>query len=649
MKVHLCPSDWLDFPRSQEKCWLLTNGLGGYASLTVAGEMARMDHQLFMAAVKAPNKRVQLIANLAETLDLQGKTYSFLSQEFVNRTKNEEGFQYLNSFEMEAFPEWTYQAGGVSIQKTLVMVQGENTIAVRYDVQESKKKGTLSVTPLMKFSPKGKNPDKNVQLKVGEDRIWGNGLLMHYKTNGVLEHMEEERLEDLYYEQDARDGREAVGAVIKNHRILFSLTGEAQTFYLIYSLDHCVDGCTQKDIQKWMDMEYERRETILKKSGVTISAAQSLAISASQYVVKRESTKGKSILAGYPYFEDWGRDTMIALPGCTLAIGAYEDCKSILRTFIAYCRRGLMPNLFPEGDKEPMYNTVDAALLFVETVYLYYKKTGDRAFIKEAYPVIEEILDWYQKGTDFHIRMDADGLIQAGEGLDQLTWMDVRIREELPTPRHGKPVEINAYWYNALKIMEELSPLMGKDGAVFQALAARVKESFLSAFWMEEKGWLKDVINGTYEEEQLRCSQVFALSLSFTMLSKEQGRRILRAVRENLYTPVGLRSLSPDDPAFHPTYGGSQEARDRAYHQGTVWTFPLGAYYRAVITCSEKPETAKAQVRKELEQLEGWLLEGCLFHLPEIYDGLRPVASRGCYGQAWSVGELLRAYKFLEE
>lgn len=648
MKIQLCPSDWTDFSRSQETCWLLTNGLGGYASLTVAGGASRMDHQLFMAAVQAPNKRVQLIANLEEALECGDRTYTLSSQEFVNRTKNQEGFRYLDSFEMEAFPIWIYRAGGITVRKTIVMLQGENTLAVRYDVQETGKKGTLQVTPLLRFSPKGRNPEKEVRLETGKNEISGNGLLLHYKTNGSLERMREERAEDLYYEQDARDGRDAVGAVIKNHRILFFLTGEEQSFYLVYSLDHSVESCTERDIERWIAREYERRRDIIRKSGISVPAGQALAVSASQYVVERASTGGKSILAGYPYFEDWGRDTMIALPGCTLAIGAYEDCKRILRTFMAYCRRGLMPNLFPEGDQEPLYNTADAALLFVESVYLYYKETGDEEFLKEAYPVIEEILSWYERGTDFHIHMDEDGLIMAGEGLEQVTWMDVRIGEELPTPRHGKPVEINAYWYNALKIMEELSPLMGKDGNPYKRLAARVRESFLGAFWMEDRGWLKDVVNGTCEEEQFRCSQVFALSLSYSMLSREQGRRILRAVRERLYTPVGLRSLSPEDPAFHPVYGGSQPERDRAYHQGTVWTFPLGAYYRGVLACGESLEKAKEEVRRDLQQLEGWLFEGCLFHLAEIYDGLRPIASRGCYGQAWSVGEIVRVYKLTE-
>ncbi|MDO4306203.1 MAG: amylo-alpha-1,6-glucosidase [Eubacteriales bacterium] len=649
MKVRLGRFCWQDFRRGQETCFLLTNGLGGYSSLTVAGDTARNDHALFMAAEKAPNKRIQLISNVAETLIADGEEISLYSQEFVNRTKNAQGFRYLEGFEMEAFPTWFYRIKGIEIEKTIVMLQGENTLAIRYQVRNSREPGNrLFVTPLLRFAPKGKNPDGHLKLQADEKSVTGNGRVMYYSTNGIFEKKEQETWTDLYYEQDARDGRDAVGAVVLDHRIRFEIREKEQVFYLVYSLDRPVDDCSEITIEKWISEEIQRRREIVKRSGLQSDAGRTLALSASQYVVARESTGGKSIIAGYPYFEDWGRDTMIALPGCTLAVGDYEGCKSILRTFMAYCRKGLMPNLFPEGDREPLYNTVDAALLFIDSVYQYFTETKDSEFLKDAYPVMEEIIYWYRKGTNFHIKMDEDGLIMAGEGPEQLTWMDVRIGEELPTPRHGKPVEINAYWYNALKIMEELSSLVKTDGSAYGQLAGRVRKSFLEKFWMEEKGWLKDVVNGTQEEEKFRCNQVFALALPYKILAKEQGQRVLSAVKKHLYTTAGLRSLSPQDSDFHPWYGGSQADRDRAYHQGTVWTFPLGAYYRAVLAYAENPEAAKQEVKRGLDQVECWLYEGCLFHLAEIYDGENPVISKGCYGQAWSVGEILRVYKMIE-
>lgn len=657
MKVTLNRTDWRDFSRGQEKCFLLTNGLGGYTSMSVIGDNARGDHALFMAAQKAPNVRVNLLANVKEVLVTKGKETGLYSQEYVNRTKNAEGFRYLEGFSMDALPVWYYRVKGVEVEKTVLTLQGENTIAIRYLVRGGCAGDSLQVTPLMKFAPKGRNPVPGQVFTVDESTIESKDIKVYYATNGTYESLPEQWTGDLYYEQDARDGRDAVGTVVWNHRICFPLGSEEQTFYLVYSLDHPVEEIVAQDVELWIQQAQKYRNELMDRSGIHNPVGRALAASAAQYIVERESTGGKSILAGFPYFEDWGRDTMIALPGCTLATGDLESCRSILRTFMAYCHKGLMPNLFPEGDQEPMYNTVDAALLFLEGVYQYYLESNDIDFVLEAYPVMEEIVTWYCKGTKYQICMGADGLISAGGGLDQVTWMDVRIGDELPTPRHGKPVEINAYWYNGLKIMEEFTGLLPErmqktcrqKAAAYGALAALVKENFLAQFWMEEEGYLKDVVNGTAEEKQFRCNQVFALALPYRMLSKEQGRRILEAVKAQLYTPVGLRSLSPKDPDFHPWYGGSQPSRDRAYHQGTVWTFPLGAYYRAVLHYAESPQAGCVEVERGLDQLESWLYEGCLFHLAEIYDGAAPVMSKGCFAQAWSVGELLRVYREVEK
>ena len=376
--------------------------------------------------------------------------------------------------------------------------------------------------------------------------------------------------------------------------------------------------------------------------------ARQLAMAAAEFVAYRESTDGKTILAGYPFFGDWGRDTMIALPGCVLAREDYETAKSILRTFLAYEHRGLVPNLFPEGESQPMYNTVDAALLLINSIWLYHQKTSDEAFIRESWPHMKNIIAFYKAGTNHGIHMEEDGLIAAGEGLDQVTWMDVRIGEILPTPRHGKPVEINAYWYNALKIMASLAPLMGESGVEYDALAEQVAVSF-EKFWMEDKGYLKDVLSGTAADEQLRCNQIWALTMPFTMLSREKELRVVDAVYRHLYTPVGLRTLSPEDPQFPPNYGGSQIDRDLAYHQGTVWPFPLGAYYLAYLKVHDYSDAARETVWQQLEPLEAALREGCVGQIPEIYEGLTPGASQGCFAQAWSVGELLRVYEALEK
>ena len=339
---------------------------------------------------------------------------------------------------------------------------------------------------------------------------------------------------------------------------------------------------------------------------------------------------------------------MIALPGVCISTGRYEDAESILRTFAAYERRGLMPNLFPEGRNDPMYNTVDAALLFINCVWLYYSASGNAGFVEEMYPVMERIIENYKAGTDYEIRMEEDCLIRAGSGLDQVTWMDVRVGDILPTPRHGKPVEINAYWYNALRIMGRFSDMLGKSDEAYEELADKVRASFEKEFWMEEKHCLRDIVSGTKADTQIRCNQIWAVSMPFTMLGPDKERQIVDTVFEKLYTPYGLRTLEEADPEFKPFYGGEVLKRDLAYHQGTVWAYPLGAYYIAYLKVHGYSSAAKAYVKEQLEVMEGAMREGCVGQLPEIYDGENPVSSKGCFAQAWSTGEILRVYEALE-
>ena len=309
-----------------------------------------------------------------------------------------------------------------------------------------------------------------------------------------------------------------------------------------------------------------------------------------------------------------------------------------------------MPNMFPEGDEEPRYNTVDASLLFIYAVYEYYQEFKDLEFVKKAMPVMEDIIYWYKKGTDFNIKMDIDGLIQAGSGFDQVTWMDVRIDDVLPTPRHGKPVEINAYWYNDLKIMAFFSRLLGnKNAQVYEELSNQVKNSFIKLFWNEKEACLRDVVFGNKYDNQIRCNQIWAVSIPFGMLSREQEKKVVDKVFSHLYTPYGLRSLSPEDPEFKPNYGGSLWNRDNAYHQGTVWAFPLGGYYLAYLKVHNYSKEARFKVIKDMDQLKSTLREGCVGQIAEIFDGKNPTGSQGCFAQAWSVSELLRALKAAEK
>ena len=584
--------------RGQENCYLLTNGLGGFSSMTMTGSVARNDHALLMACVQAPNHRYNMVHRLKESLCLGEEEIVLSSQEFADGYK-EEGCPYLSSFVFDDMPIWRFLVQGVEIRKEIAMKQGENTVAVRYSIRNrSRKPAELKIVPFYQFTAKGSEPELQQEFQYTESAVISNGMTLYFRTNGILSDTEEIR-ENYFYSYDACDGRRETGLAKSGHMITKSVQpGEEKILKLVYSMENA-----DQDADAIILEMQTYRKALEAKAGLHREMAKELVKSASQFISRRESTEGSTILAGYPFFEDWGRDTMIALPGVCISTGQYETAKEILRTFAVHERRGLMPNLFPEGGNEPLYNTVDAALLFINCVYLYYQAAGDRVFVQEMYPVMERIIKAYREGTDYGIHMDEDGLIQSGEGLWQVTWMDVRVGDILPTPRHGKPVEINAYWYNSLCIMDELAETADKK-AVYTQLKEKVKASFVDKFWMDDKKCLKDLVSGTKADAQIRCNQIWAVSLPFTMLDPEKEQQVVETVFEKLYTPYGLRTLEQEDQEFHGLYQGKMEDRDMAYHQGTVWTFPLGAYYLAYLKVNQYSPEAKEIVREQLEVME---------------------------------------------
>ena len=644
MKYVYDKQDIFSRPRAEETCWLLANSLGGYASTSAAFSVTRNDQGLLVAA-RTPNQRFNLVHRLSEKLTVGENTVFLSSQTFGDETPPEEGWRHLSSFVWENGPCWQYQVDGVRVARRCAMEHEANTAAVVYTVENRREEPcTLKVAPVLQFSPKGAPPQSELPLQYEDGKIQGAELTLYVKSNGRLSPAEQ-TWEKLFYADDQKSGRmeTGLGSVCFSAELTVP-QGETGRLELVFSAQP--SGKTGEEILRGSEL---RQSALLEQSGFRDPVARELARSADAFIANRPFAGGKTILAGYPFFGDWGRDTMIALPGCVLATGRYETAKSILRTFLAYERDGLVPNLFPEGQEEPRYNTVDAALLLINCIWLYWQRTEDRDFVREAWPVMTRIVHAYQTGTHHAIGMDGDGLIHAGKGLDQVTWMDVCVDGILPTPRHGKPVEIKAYWYNALRILQELAPAAGGDGGAYGLLAGKVRDSFVKQFWMEEKGYLKDVISGTGADEQLRCNQIWAVTMPFTMLSPAQERRVVESVRRELYTPFGLRTLSPKDPEFHPFYGGSQRERDMAYHQGTIWPYPLGAYYLAYLKTHGNTARAAARVREQLGNMEAMLREGCVGQLPEIYDGGDPGPSKGCFAQAWSVGELLRVYEALEQ
>lgn len=676
-------SAWPTLKEGEKNCYLMANGLGGYNSMNLVGGLTRGDQSFFMASKKAPNVRWNMVTGLLETLMVDGTAYVLTSQRMQGKD-DLEGFRYLERFVFENYPQWVYKVAGVTVTKTMVMVQGENTVAVQYEIKKgTAKEVSLSVKPMLRVTAKNTAFEASDEKKFKLEKVMcgkrkegakGNAVTrykvdklsaegkdadtIYFAANGSVIETKPEVFGPLYFSQDERDGRDETGLVLLNHEIMLAAEQEKCALTCVFGTKP-VD-CSETYFAKMLQNHKNYVEKLMNNSKATSELGRQLAVSADAYVSARESTGGKTILAGFPFFEDWGRDTMIALPGITMVTGRFEECKSILRTFAKYVHKGLLPNLFPEGDCNPMYNSVDAPLLFINTAYEYIKFSGDETFVEEIFPVLEPIVEAYKKGTDFHIKMDEDCLISAGADLEQLTWMDVRVGDHLPTPRHGKPVEINAYWYSALKVMAEFArKLMGKAAPAeakkyaswmeeYSSLAEKVKVAFLQKFWNEEEHCLKDVLSGNSEENQIRCNQIWVLTQPFTMLPSEKEKQVIQKVREELYTTVGLRTLSPKDSMFHEIYIGPMQQRDRAYHQGTTWAFPLGAYYRACIRFIREQEFAeKAEwqqhVADGIRKLHDWLEEGCVAQIAEIYDGGTPTVSRGCYAQAWSVGELLRA------
>ena len=708
MKFIYGRQDFKTMERGEENCYLMTNGLGGFSSLTMAGSCSRNDHALLMScpAEEAPNHRYNMIHRMEEIL-IQGEQKTHLStQEFTEPSRRETGYRFLASFSYEDYPVWRYELGGIEITKTVVLVPNENTVGVSYEIwNRSADMAALEVIPQLEFVPKGVRLSQRQNFTFTAEscsgpegqkgytrgRIRSNGQTLYFETNGILSQTLLKFQTDLYYASDACDGRGETGCTAVNHTVMFKvLPGQRVMGEITYGTAPITGRWSMRSgaggTLRMAECLTQYRDNLRKRAGFADETAQALAVAADQFISYRASTDKQTILAGYPFFEDWGRDTMIALSGCCLSVKQYEVAESILRTFMMYCKKGLMPNLFPEGKQEPRYNTVDAALLFIIAVYEYFLRTRDKAFVTGAWAVMREIIDWYRRGTDYNIAMEEDGLLRAGEGYDQVTWMDVRIGDILPTPRHGKPVEINAYWYNALCIMDffrnRLKGEIPEDGTDYRAMAERTRESFREKFWNETAGCLKDVLSGDGKangaedgseactggqvvgegpeigagtaqravcpDTQIRCNQIWAVSLPFSLLDRDREKQVVETVFRKLYTPLGLRTLDPADPEFQPFYGGEQLKRDLAYHQGTVWTYPLGGYYLAYLKVNEYSEEAKDHVRSQLESIAASLREGCIGQLPEIYDGGHPVSSKGCFAQAWSVGEILRVYETLE-
>lgn len=612
--------------------YLLVNNLGGFSSSLINGELTRQEHGLFIASMLPPLKRVKLIDSLNETIEINNKVYHLNAQEYVCNTKNiNEYVNVIDSFEFEYIATWNFLIDGVEITKRIAFEHLKNTLCVEYFVKNlNNEEAILNVVPGFSFNYLGEN--KKYDLKLINNVVIGNDIELKINTNDFNFSNYKMIDEDLYYRHDSVDGRNSVGLSQK-----------------IIKLDCQIKANDNLKLSVVFSLEDEYRENIVenevvrRKNLIDHNASdliQALTLASEQFIVQRTSTNAKTIIAGYPFFADWGRDTMIAMLGSVIATKRFDDCKEIFDTFIHYLDNGLIPNMFPEksNDAAGFYNSVDAPLLLIWALYEYYKVSNDIDYIKDVgIYAINDIISNYKKGTIHNIHMEDDGLITAGSGLDQLTWMDVRFGKILPTPRQGKPVEISGMWYNALKVSEFFSNLLGIEFCDTE-LTNKVKLSFNNQF-VTNNG-LKDVLNGTYEENQIRPNQVLVCALPFSPVDNDVKKVVLDTVYKHLFTTNGLRSLSYKDIKFKAKYGGSHFNRDMAYHQGTVWPFLIGNYYLTYLDVYQ--QTGIDFVENKTNALYSILNEGCVGQISEIYDGLNPTISCGCFAQAWSVSEYLR-------
>ncbi|MCR4437008.1 MAG: amylo-alpha-1,6-glucosidase [Clostridiales bacterium] len=642
-------SCWRTFEQGIEKEWLLTNGIGGFACSTVIGANTRRYHGLLVASLRPPVERHLILSKLDESITINGKSYNLYCFKTPDYTMK--GYVHLQRFEINPIPTFVYSVEDLWMEKKVCLVYGENTVVVLYHVIAGSQGSSLMLTPLVNFRDYHQNSSREhmrfTQRNDG-NRVWirpyeNNPHIQMYCSDGKYIRREDTYFLNMEYPVERERGLPSV----EDHYIPGSFEvrlnpGDNRYITVVATVE---EKLQEYDGLSVIDEEEKRIGKVVAAAGYGDAFAKRLVSAADNFIVLRKSTGSKTILAGYPWFTDWGRDAMIAFTGLTLVTRRFDDAREILLTFAQHVRDGLIPNMFPDGGTEPVYNSVDAALWYFEAVWKYIGYTKDYGFVQNRlYPVLKEIIRSYARGTRFNIKMDEDCLISAGDPETQLTWMDAKAGGRAVTPRHGKAVEINALWYNALKVMSTLSRAFGEDSPPLESMGERVREAFVKCFWNEDKQCLYDVVNGEYRDDRVRPNQVLAVSLSYPVLEGERAGKVVERVWKELYTPYGLRSLSPESPDYRGVYAGDPFSRDSAYHQGTVWAWLLGPFITAYFRTKGHTEESRQVARMLISPLKDHLYDACLNSISEIFDGDEPYRPRGCFAQAWSVGEILRAY-----
>jgi predicted glycogen debranching enzyme len=658
-------------PQLLQEQWLLTNGLGGYASATISGAVTWKYHGLLIAALPAPLGRATMLNHLEECLFIPGhKVVPFGGTE-PGDFEDAKAPNYLTEFRLENhMPIWRYDVQGMQIEKRLVMPYLQNTVHVTFTLLTPHEGVYLELRPSVHFRPFESNVSaahpgeyevrargQRFEIAVSNDAYPPLRLAVAAKRARFIH--EGGALREIFYQRDAERGYEARGSLWSPGYFSTALE-KGVPVTLIASTEHW-HTIMALDPEAAYATECDRRKRLLRiaNPAVQTGPAAELVLAADHFVITpagrikdaaRARATGdelRSVIAGYHWFTDWGRDTMISLEGLTITTGRYHEAAWILRTFAHYVRDGLIPNMFPEGQNEGLYHTADASLWFFQAVHRYVTATNDRETLTALLPVLRDIVDHHLRGTKFGIGVDpADGLLRQGAEGYQLTWMDAKVGDWVVTPRRGKAVEINALWFNALKLLEGWLRSAKESRAAddLHAHAERTRASFNARFWNPTLGCLYDVVDvldGGGTDPAVRPNQIFSIALTHPVLNRERWEAVLKIVEQELVTPVGLRSLSRAHKDYKAKYYGDLRSRDAAYHQGTVWGWLIGPFVDAWIKVHPDQRSA---ARRFLNGFTPHLNDACVGSISEIFDAEAPFTPRGCIAQAWSVAEVLRCY-----
>jgi predicted glycogen debranching enzyme len=650
------------------KEWLVTNGLGGYSSGTILGVSTRRYHGLFIPNLPAPRGRTMMIPRMDEEVIVNDKRAVLSGAEFSDGKVESEAHKYLQEFKLEwQIPTWLYEIDGHVIQKKIVMPYGNNTVYTQYHLL-SDAPVKLQIRPFiscrMHDGALGHAANWPFTLTISRGQFEVHPfesapvLRMRVLPAGGTFVSEDKTSQDVLYRVEKERGQDFLENLYSPGYFRLELKPDKPVSFVASTESWEILQCEASSI---LEAEQKRREKLLS---LAPKPAQSglmahLVLASDQFIVlpwsRAEETmltrasgeRIRTVIAGYHWFTDWGRDTMISLEGLALCTGRYYEAKAILQTFAHYVKDGLIPNLFPEGQRSALYHTVDATLWYFHAIDRYYQHTQDKETLEHLYPTMKSIIDHYSKGTHFGIFMDPrDGLVKAAAEGYQLTWMDAKVDEWVVTPRRGKPVEIQALWYNALKLMTAWARDLGESGEEYRLMSKRVFDSFNARFWFESGKHLYDVIDGEKgNDASLRPNQIFTMALRYSVLDRSYWKPVLDAVTKKLLTPYGLRTLDAGNKNYHSRYEGDRWARDAAYHQGMVWAWLIGPYLNAWIRVYRD----KKEAVKMLDGFKEHLNDAGVGSISEIFDGDSPFTPRGCIAQAWSVAEVLRSLLMLEE